>query len=286
LRLLEARCSFAAPRVLYESADGEFDVRSMVPGMSDAFSVYAEVRHRPELAATMGRAIGMMLAEQHTRMGASDVAQWLPSRPAWPERREWVRERLPTVVDDRELITRAEAVMEAYESVVVADADRALVHTDVGFHNLGIDPRTFAVQGIFDYEGAAWADRHHDFRYLVLDFDRYDTLDAASEAYESATVVRSSAAVSCSTTQRVPSRFSRSAPASRRTCAGAAERWRRTSGGRNTRSRTRLPRCRHTHHCTRRVNRWTVDCLDLADLARKPSPVRRSHERRQSHPIE
>lgn len=70
---------------------------------------------------------------------------------------------------------------------MVADADRALVHTDVGFHNLGIDPRTFAVQGIFDYEGAAWADRHHDFRYLVFDFDGYDTLDAASETYESAT---------------------------------------------------------------------------------------------------
>jgi Ser/Thr protein kinase RdoA (MazF antagonist) len=187
LRLLEARCSFAAPRVLYESADGELDVRSMVPGMSDAFSVYAEVRHRPELAATMGRTIGMMLAEQHTLIGASDVAQWLPSRPAWPERREWIRERLPTVVDHGELIARAEAAVEAYESVVVADADRALVHTDVGFHNLGIDPRTFAVQGIFDYEGAAWADRHHDFRYLVLDFDGYEMLDAASEAYEAAT---------------------------------------------------------------------------------------------------
>jgi hypothetical protein len=185
LRLLEARCSFAAPRVLYESADGEFDVRSMVPGTNEASSVYAEVRDRPELAATMGRTIGMMLAEQHTRIGAADVAPWLPNRPAWPERRKW--KRLPTVVDDRELIARAEAAMEAYESVVVADADRALVHTDVGFHNLGIDPRTLAVQGIFDYEGAAWADRHHDFRYLVFDFDRYDTLDAASETYEAAT---------------------------------------------------------------------------------------------------
>ena len=187
LRLLEARCSFAAPRVLYESPDGEFDVRSMVPGTNEAFGVYAEVRDRPELAATMGRTIGAMLAEQHTRIRGADVAQWLPSRPAWPERCEWIRERLPTVVDDRELVARAEAVIEAYESVVVADTDRALVHTDVGFHNLGIDPRTFAVQGIFDYEGAAWADRHHDFRYLVFDFDGYDTLDAASETYESAT---------------------------------------------------------------------------------------------------
>lgn len=57
LRLLEARCSFSAPRVLYESPDGEFDVRSMVPGTNEAFSVYAEVRNRPELAATMGHMV-------------------------------------------------------------------------------------------------------------------------------------------------------------------------------------------------------------------------------------
>lgn len=187
LRMLEARCSFPAPRVLYESADGEFDVRSMVPGTNDASNVYAEARDRPELAAAMGRTIGTMLAEQHAHIGAADVAQWLPPRPAWPERREWIRERLPTVVDDMGLIARAEAVIEAYESVVVTDADRALVHTDVGFHNLGIDPQTFVVQGIFDYQGAAWADRHHDFRYLVFDIGRYDMLGAASAAYEAAT---------------------------------------------------------------------------------------------------
>ena len=42
------------------------------------------------------------------------------------------------------------------------------------------------MRGIFDYEGAAWADRHHDFRYLVFDFDRYELLDAARAVYEPA----------------------------------------------------------------------------------------------------
>lgn len=187
LRLLEARCSFAAPRVLFESADGELDVRSMVPGTRDPFSVFVEARARRELAVEMGRAIGAILAEQHSRIGAADVAEWLPLRPAWPEPRDWIRERLPRVVDDGGLIARAEAVIDTYESVAVEDSDRALVHTDVGFHNLGIDPHSFAVHGIFDYDGAAWADRHHDFRYLVFDLDRYEMLDAAAAAY--ATVV-------------------------------------------------------------------------------------------------
>jgi hypothetical protein len=69
-------------------------------------------------------------------------------------------------------------------SLPVSEADRALVHTDVGFHNLGIDSQSYTVQGLFDYDGAAWADRHHDFRYLVFDLDRYALLAAAVSAYE------------------------------------------------------------------------------------------------------
>jgi hypothetical protein len=184
LRLLEARCSFAAPRVLFESADGELDVRSMVPGISEPWNVYAHVRARRQIAADMGSTIGAMLGEQHSRVGAADVADWLPQRPAWPEPREWIRERLPRVVDDADLIARADSVIDAYENVAVAAADRALVHTDIGFHNLAIEAQSFTVNGIFDYDGAAWADRHHDFRYLVFDLAGYEMLDAASSVYE------------------------------------------------------------------------------------------------------
>lgn len=184
LRLLEARCSFAAPRLLFESRDGEFDLRTMVPGSADPLTCYHLVRDSAEHAVRMGAAIGAILAEQHTKIKAAEVSPWLPSRPSWPESREWVRDRLPLVVDDSRLIARAIAVMDLYEQVSVDEADRVLIHADVGFHNLAIDPESHAVNGIFDYEGAAWADRHHDFRYLVFGFDRYDLLEAASSAYE------------------------------------------------------------------------------------------------------
>jgi phosphotransferase family enzyme len=187
LRLLEARCAFAAPRVLYEAASGDFELRSKVPGGADAWQVYRAVEVRPDVAKRLGAAIGAILAEQHSRIAAADVAAWLPHRPSWPEPRDWVRERLATViVGDAELRARADAVLSAYESVAVAAVDRALVHADVGFHNLAIDAESYAVAGVFDYEGAAWADRHHDFRYLVLDYLRYDLLDAARAAYEPA----------------------------------------------------------------------------------------------------
>jgi hypothetical protein len=182
LRLLATRCSFGVPRLLYEDDAGDYDVRAMVPGVSDPWRIFTAVRDDTSLAMRFGAAIGRMLAEQHSKITAADVP-WLPRRPAWPRSREWIAARLPSVVNDRGLIADADAIMRSYDEVPVTANDRALVHTDVGFHNLGIDPTSYTVHGLFDYDGAAWADRHHDFRYLVFDVDRYDLLDAAVAVY-------------------------------------------------------------------------------------------------------
>ncbi len=182
LRLLATRCSFGVPRLLYENDAGDYDVRAMVPGMSDPRRIFADVRADSSLAMRIGAAIGRMLAEQHTKITAADVP-WLPRRPAWPRSREWISARLPSVVNDRSLIADADAIMRSYDEIPVTAKDRALVHTDLSFHNLAIDPTSYAVHGLFDYEDAAWADRHHDFRYLVFDVDRYDLLDAAVAVY-------------------------------------------------------------------------------------------------------
>jgi aminoglycoside phosphotransferase (APT) family kinase protein len=184
LQLLAERCSFDAPRVLHVSTSGELQVRSMVPGDADPWRTFAEVCTSGEIGSTIGSAVGAMLAEQHTRILAADVAGWLPHRPSWPESSVWIHDRLPRVVDDAAQIDRAARIMDAYERVTVSDADRVLVHNDLGLHNLGIDAATHRVHGIFDYEEAAWADRHHDFRYLVFDRDRYALFDAAVAAYE------------------------------------------------------------------------------------------------------
>ena len=185
LRLLASRCSFRVPRVPFESGEGDFDVREPVPGATDPWAAYAAVRDDPERARDIGAAVGALLAQQHSRIAATDVATWLPRRPAWPEPRDWIAERLPAVVDDTRLIDRALAVIDDYEHVALQEADRALVHSDLGLHNFALDPKTGALNGVFDYESAAWADRHHDFRYLVLDFEPHALLDAAAAAYES-----------------------------------------------------------------------------------------------------
>ena len=184
LRLIASRCSFRVPRVLFESAEGDFDVREPVPGAADAWAAYAAVRDDPGRARELGAAVGALLAQQHSRIAAADAASWLPQRPEWPEPREWIAERLPTVVDDTRMIDRALAVIDDYEHVAVEESDRALVHADLGLHNLALDPKTGALNGVFDYDAAAWADRHYDFRYLILDLGSHALLDAAVAAYE------------------------------------------------------------------------------------------------------
>ena len=185
LRLVGQRCSFQVPRPLWMSHSG-IDVRQMVPGRCDPATLFQRCQIDVALARRVGEAIGAMLAQQHTRITADDVGQWLPRRVRWPERAEWIRERLPAVTDDRDLLHRIDEVIDRYDAVTVDPADLVLVQGDVGLHNVALDPHTDAINGMFDYDGAAWADRHHDFRYLRFDVGRDDMLDAACRVYEAA----------------------------------------------------------------------------------------------------
>ena len=185
LRLLAKRCTFQTPRILFEKPLG-YDVRAIVPGHCDPWGLYERIKHDAALARRVGRTLGAILAEQHTRIVGSDVAGWLPQRVPWPEPADWIKERIPQVVNDRRLIAAVERTFAMYEAAAVDPDDRVLLHGDLGLHNVVIDPATSEVRGVFDYDGAAWADRHHDFRYLFLDIGQEELLEAALAVYEPA----------------------------------------------------------------------------------------------------
>jgi hypothetical protein len=185
LQLLAERCSFQVPRILSVSECG-LDLRRMVPGRYDPWGLYERCQADTALVRRIGRWLGRSLAEQHAGIGERDVAGWLPQRVPWPEEGAWIRERLPRVLDDKNFVRALVCVIAVYEATSVDAGDRVLVHGDVGLHNLALDPETDAVNGIFDYDSAAWADRHDDFRYLLFDEDREDMLNAALEVYEPA----------------------------------------------------------------------------------------------------
>jgi hypothetical protein len=183
LRLLSERCSFRAPRILFESSQG-WDVRASVPGLYDPWGLYRRTLTDIPLARRIGSAIGSILVEQHTGVAHSDVAGWLPTRPAWPEPSDWIKRRLPDVTDDWRLLAQIDHALKVYDGVVAAADDHVLVHGDLGLHNIAVDPETLEVRGVFDYDGAGWADRHHDFRYLIFDHRQEDALEAALAVYE------------------------------------------------------------------------------------------------------
>jgi len=185
LRLLADRCSFSAPRVLFESASG-YDVRAIVSGLYDPWGLYERTKTDTALAWRIGRAIGLILVEQHTRIASADVAGWLPAQVAWPEPGDQVRSRLARVIDDPKLVGRLDRVFRVYEQVAAQADDRVLVHGDLGLHNIAVDPGSAEVRGLFDYDGAAWADRHYDFRYLIFHLTHDEALEAALAVYEPA----------------------------------------------------------------------------------------------------
>ena len=167
LRLLEARCRFEAPRIICEFGPG-CDVRAMVPGVADPFPLFDRLKRDAAFARRMGRSLGLILAEQHTRIHREDVTPWLRTRVSWPEPGDWIREQLPKVVDDAPLIGEIDAVLRSYEAARPPASHLALVHGDLGVHNISVDPETNDLVGVFDYDGAAWDDRHHDFRLLSV----------------------------------------------------------------------------------------------------------------------
>lgn len=181
LGLLAERCTFRTPTVLFEHPDG-FDVRAIVPGRCDPWPLFERIKQDAPLARRIGRSIGAILAEQHTRIAAADVAGWLPDQLGWPEPVDSIMERLGHIVSDRALVNAIEHMLGGYQRIVVEPADRVLVHSDLGLHNLVMQGDEMV--GVFDYDGAAWADRHHDFRYLTFLLEREEMLEAALDVYE------------------------------------------------------------------------------------------------------
>jgi aminoglycoside phosphotransferase (APT) family kinase protein len=116
------------------------------------------------------------------------VEGWLPRTLQWPAPLELVESRLAAVVPDRpDLAAAASEILARYHALPVAAGDHALVHTDLGLHNLAFEEDGISVAGVFDYDSAAWGDRHHDFRILIYDLERPGLLAAAVESYERAT---------------------------------------------------------------------------------------------------
>lgn len=180
LALLANHCRFATPRLL--ATGPNWQLRAAVPGTVDPWSTYQRVLADPGYARALGAQLGTMIADQHQSIPPADLVGWLPERSAWPYPLARIAADLPHVVTDRALIETCLTTIDTYERAATTVTDRVLTHGDLGLHNVALAPDG-AVAGIFDYDDAALADRHTDFRYLLFDNLDDAMLEAAIAAY-------------------------------------------------------------------------------------------------------
>ena len=186
LGLLARHCRFEAPRVLHVS-EGGGDIRSMVAGQVDPFAMLKRLDGDPGLAMAVGAQLGTILADQHRNVPPSTLRPWLRDRVTWPEPIDWIMPRLVRVAGGTPLLQEMTDALDRYFSTPVPETARVLVHGDFGLHNIAFSEDGGTVEGVFDYDGAAWDDYHHDFRYLEFERGNASLLDAAAATYEAAT---------------------------------------------------------------------------------------------------
>jgi aminoglycoside phosphotransferase (APT) family kinase protein len=187
LRLLERYCRFPAPRVLHEDETG-WDLRALVAGAVQPSGLRERVVGDPAFAHSFGADVGRMLAEQHARIPPAELAGWLPTTANWPRPEDLPH--LAEVVEDSSLLARVEQALRLRAESRRALQDPVLAHADLGLHNMVVDPVGYRVVGLFDYEGAVFGDRHHDFAYMVFHSAEEPMLQGALSTYEPATGIR------------------------------------------------------------------------------------------------
>ncbi len=182
LELIARHCSFATPRLLERGPN--WQLRQSVPGEVAPWARYRQLQQDPVFARDLGTQLGTMLADQHLSIPAPSLTGWLPQRRSWPYPYPTIAADLPHVAPP-DLLPQALEVIRRYETTCADTIAPVLVHSDLGLHNLAFAPDD-AVAGIFDYADAAFADRHHDFRYLLFDTTDDTLLTSAIAAYRTA----------------------------------------------------------------------------------------------------
>ena len=186
---------FAIPSVEHASPDGRLQVRSMVKGV-EATACFGGYECQRLLDASpagrrLARELGHALAELHGSVTHAEAeAVGVPVGEPLPQAIADLHRRLVGCLPDPALAPALDAVLERCVALGEEEAGRVLIHGDPCAANLVIDPESGRLVGMFDFEYAAWADRHDDF-YALHSFGDVFT-ERALAAYAAASGVRPS----------------------------------------------------------------------------------------------
>jgi len=184
LQALQGKASFKIPVVHAASSDGTVDIRQMVEGVTGE-NLRSRIYADASIARQVASGIATVLAELHNLLDWQDVQNLVPSTHHWPVSGDWVRQRLPEVMDDMGHMKELLAYVDEFESITTPDEQKVLCHADLQFSNIAFSESGFAINGIFDFDSATFCDPNWDLRYLVFgpnDSD-YEHLEHGIETY-------------------------------------------------------------------------------------------------------
>jgi aminoglycoside phosphotransferase (APT) family kinase protein len=182
LQLLASRVSFGVPRV--DDTGPSLQVRTIVPGEQVGGEgrerAFADLPQGMRLADDLGRALGelhgALTKEQAEEIGLA-YADPLPDAEA-------LRVRLVGKLSDPLFAAVFTRVLELYRETEPPSADIVVTHGDVWGGNMAVDLETGALNGLFDFDDAALADRHVDFMYVHSFGDQFARRALAAYARE------------------------------------------------------------------------------------------------------
>lgn len=188
--------SFAVPAVEHVSPDGRLQVRRMVEGVDATAWFGGYERERMLDMSPAGRRLagelGRALAELHGSVTPAEVeALGVPMGEPLSLAVADLHRRLAGCLPEPALAPALDAVLERCAALGEEEgAGRVLIHGDPCAANLVIDPEAGRLVGMFDFEYAAWADRHEDFYSLHSFGDAFT--ERALDAYAAVSGVRPS----------------------------------------------------------------------------------------------
>lgn len=149
------------PEVVAVTEDEYADVCRRTPGVALDWRQWAGVT--PQRKAALGEPVGAALAALHDAFdGEAVAALGLPApRPYITGGLVALRGR--TGDPARELLL--DRVLEVWDRERGSGSPDVVLHTDLGLHNLSLDPESLELRGIFDFGDAAVGDLHLDLRY-------------------------------------------------------------------------------------------------------------------------
>lgn len=160
LKLLEGKISTKIPVPVY---------------VSDNFLVYKKIAGSPLIpyafyrfgAKTQSRLIfgvAQFLHELHNALTQEEIA-FLDIKPTdWPWSVEKLESLRPLLQDNQMMVDVFDSIMKVYKEERSAVYMPALIHNDIAFSNIIVDPLTGKLHGIIDFTDVAYDDPAFDFR--------------------------------------------------------------------------------------------------------------------------